>query len=451
LSIPPPVNGDAPDPRPARAAEQETPARLPLDGVTVVAVEQAVAAPFATRQLADLGARVIKVERPDGGDFARGYDHVVHGTSSAFLWLNRGKESVQLDLKDPAAAEDLHRLLERADAVVANLAPAALTRLGLDAAALRRRHPALIVCHISGYAPDGPLAAKKAYDALVQAETGLMSLTGTPSAPAKTGISIADIAAGSYAFSGVLASLRHRDITGEALPVHVSLFDALTEWMAHPLYYTLHSGNAPVPMGTSHPAIAPYGAFTAADGTSLLIAVQNEREWARLCAEVLDAAPLAEDPRFRSNSERVAHRAALDDELARRFAAYPSGALTARLDGAGIAWGRMTALADLPSHPELARDGRWLDTPTPGGNVRTLRPPGMPGGRTAEGGALPGLGQHTASVLAELDEPVARTAPGGLTRPVGPERPPEPPGPAGPGQLAEPPELAEPHTAEGES
>ncbi|NLU73633.1 CoA transferase [Streptomyces sp. HNM0575] len=388
---------------PAGEADGQAPtARLPLDGVTVVAVEQAVAAPFATRQLADLGARVIKVERPDGGDFARDYDHVVGGTSSAFLWLNRGKESVRLDLKDPAAVEDLHLLLERADAVVANLAPAALARLGLDADALHRRHPALIVCHISGYAPDGPLAAKKAYDALVQAETGLMSLTGTPSAPAKTGISIADIAAGSYAFSGVLAAIRHRDVTGEALPVHVSLFDALTEWMAHPLYYTLYGGNAPQPMGTSHPAIAPYGAFTAADGASLMIAVQNEREWARLCGGVLEAAHLATDPRFGSNTERVAHRAALDAELAGRFAAYASVTLTARLDDAGIAWGRMTALADLPSHSELARDGRWMDTRTPDGTVRTLRPPGVPGGRSAGGGALPGLGAHTDSVLAEL-------------------------------------------------
>ncbi|SCK57297.1 CaiB/BaiF CoA-transferase family protein [Streptomyces sp. WMMB 322] len=375
---------------------------LPLDGLTVVAVEQAVAAPYATRRLADLGARVIKVERPDGGDFARGYDQVVGGESSAFLWLNRGKESVQLDLKDPAAVEDLHLLLERADVVVANLAPAALGRLGLDAASLRQRHPGLIVCLISGYAPGGPLASKKAYDALIQAETGVMSLTGTPQAPAKVGVSIADIAAGSHALSGVLAAVRHRDRTGEALPVQVSLFDALTEWMAHPLYYTLHSGNAPVPMGTSHPAIAPYGAFTAADGDSLLISVQNEREWVRLCTDVLDAPALAGDDRFVSNTARVAERTALDAELADRFAAHTSRTLTARLDAAGIAWGRMTSLTDLPSHPELARDGRWMDTGTPGGTVRTLRPTGMPGGRTAEGGAVPALGAHTASVLAEL-------------------------------------------------
>lgn len=387
---------------PSSALADAARVRLPLDDVTVVAVEQAVAAPFATRHLADLGARVIKVERPDGGDFARGYDDVVHGESSAFLWLNRGKESVQLDLKDPAAVQDLHLLLERADVVVANLAPAALDRLGLDTGTLRERHPGLIVCLISGYAPEGSLAAKKAYDALIQAETGVMSLTGTAAAPAKVGVSIADIAAGSYAFSGVLAALRHRDVTGEALPVQVSLFDALTEWMAHPLYYMQHSGSAPVPMGTSHPAIAPYGAFTAADGVSLMIAVQNEREWPRLCTGVLDAPSLAADERFRSNSGRVAHRAALDAELACRFAVYTSAILTERLDDAGIAWGRMTTLPGLPSHPELARDGRWMETGTPGGPVRTLRPPGTPGGRSAGGGALPALGSHTASVLAEL-------------------------------------------------
>lgn len=381
------------------------PSRLPLEGITVVALEQAVAAPFATRQLADLGARVIKIERPDGGDFARGYDHTVHGESSAFLWLNRGKESVQLDLKDPARVEDLHRLLERADVVVANLAPAALQRLGLDAEALSHHHPDLIVCLISGYAPNGPLATRKAYDALIQAETGVMSLTGTPGAPAKAGVSIADIAAGSYAFSGILAAIRQRDVTGEALPVRVSLFDALTEWMAHPLYYTLYGGSAPTPMGTSHPTIAPYGAFVAADGTSLMVAVQNEREWARLCADVLEEPGLAADERFRSNPDRVANRAALDAALGARVGAYPSGTLTARLDAAGIAWGRMTEVADLAAHPELDRAGRWMDTRTEHGTVRTLRPPGVPGERIAENGGIPALGQHTASVLAELHPP----------------------------------------------
>lgn len=378
---------------------------LPLDDITVVAVEQAVAAPFATRQLADLGARVLKIERPDGGDFARGYDRTVHGGSSAFLWLNRGKESIALDLKDTTQRERLHRLLTDADVLVANLAPAAIGRLGLDAATLARRHPRLIVCLISGYAPGGPFASRKAYDALVQAEAGVMSLTGTPDAPAKVGVSIADIAAGSHAFSGVLAALRHRDRTGEALPVEVSLFDTLSEWMAHPLYYTLYGGSAPEPMGTSHPTIAPYGAFTAADGASVLIAVQNDREWARLCRDVLDSPGLGADPRFRTNHDRVVHRSALDAALGARFAARMPEQLTARLDAAGIAWGRMTRLADLPAHPELARPGRWADTPTEHGTVRTLRPPAAPGGRFAEGGRVPGLGEHTAAVLAEPDLP----------------------------------------------
>jgi crotonobetainyl-CoA:carnitine CoA-transferase CaiB-like acyl-CoA transferase len=377
--------------------------RLPLDGVTVVAVEQAVAAPFATRQLADLGARVIKIERPDGGDFARGYDTVVDGESSAFVWLNRGKESVQLDVKDPVGRETLDRLLTRADVLVVNLAPAALERLGLTAAALAPRHPQLVVCTVAGYPPGGPSRTKKAYDALIQAEAGLMSLIGAPGAPAKVGISIADIAAGSHAYSGVLAALRHRDRTGEALPVDVSLFGALAEWMAYPLYYTRYAGVAPVPMGTAHPTIAPYGAVTAADGRSIMIAVQNEREWVRLCTEVLDDAGLAADDRFCTNSRRVAHRAELDAALAAGFARHRTEVLVARLDAAGIAWGRLTQLADLAAHPELAPDDRWLTTGTPAGPVRTLRPTGAPGDRVAEGGAVPGLGEHTAAVLAELD------------------------------------------------
>ncbi|WP_219419188.1 CaiB/BaiF CoA transferase family protein [Pseudonocardia nigra] len=375
---------------------------LPLDDVTVVALEQAVAAPLATRQLADLGARVIKVERPDGGDFARGYDTVVQGQSSAFVWLNRGKESIQLDLKDDDGRDVLHRLLARADVLVANLAPTALERLGLTAAALAPRHPHLIVCTVAGYPVGGPSRHKKAYDALVQAEAGAMSVTGTPDGPAKVGISIADIAAGSYAFSGVLAALRHRDRTGEALPVDISLFGALTEWMAHPFYYAMHSGTAPVPMGTAHPTIAPYGAVTAADGQSVMIAIQNEREWVRLCAEVLDDAALATDPRFCSNSLRVAHRTELDAAVAAECARHTCDVLTARLDSAGIAWGRLTPLGELAGHPELAADGRWLPTPTPSGPVRTLRPPGIPGDRMAEGGAIPALGEHTAAVLAEL-------------------------------------------------
>ncbi len=285
--------------------------------------------------------------------------------------------------------------------LVANLAPAALERLGLTATALAPRYPRLVVCTVSGYGPGGPSAGKKAYDALVQAETGLMSLTGPAGAPAKVGISIADIAAGSYAFSGILAALRHRDRTGETLPVEVSLFGALAEWMAYPLYFTAHSGAAPVPMGTAHPTIAPYGAVTAAGGEQLMIAVQNEREWVRLCTAVLDDAALATDDRFRTNSRRVAHRTELDGALAVACAAHPVDVLIARLEAAGIAWGRLTELADLADHPELVPASRWLDTRTPAGTVRTLRPPGAPGGRIAGGGAVPALGEHTAAVLAE--------------------------------------------------
>jgi crotonobetainyl-CoA:carnitine CoA-transferase CaiB-like acyl-CoA transferase len=375
---------------------------LPLEDLTVVGLEQAVAAPYATRLLADLGARVIKVEHPEGGDFARAYDDVVGGLSSVFVWLNRGKESVQLDLRSAAGRDALEDLLGAADVVVANLSPRALASLGLDVETLGSRHPALIVCTISGYAPDGPQAERKAYDALIQAESGLMALTGWPGSPAKVGISVADIAAGSFAHSGILAALRHRDRTGEVLPVHVPLFGALSEWMAYPLYYTSHGGAAPEPMGTAHPTIAPYGAMPTADGGSLMIAVQNDREWRRLCTEVLDAPSLLENPRLASNALRVTHRAELDELVDEAFRAVPEAVLVERLESARIAWARLNQVTDLPRHPELTVPARWLDTPTPNGRVRTLSPVATPGGRVARGGAVPGLGQQTEAVLAEL-------------------------------------------------
>ncbi|WP_211127970.1 CaiB/BaiF CoA transferase family protein [Streptomyces yatensis] len=375
---------------------------LPLEDITVVGLEQAVAAPLATRRLADLGARIIKVEHPDGGDFARAYDDVVGGQSSVFVWLNRGKESVQLDLKNDADRAAFEEVLAAADVFVANLSPRALVDLGLDSEALCARHPGLIVCTISGYAPDGPQPGKKAYDALIQAEVGLMALTGWPDSPAKTGISVADIAAGSFAYSGVLAALRHRDRTGEALPVHVPLFGALTEWMAYPLYYTAHSGRTPAPMGTAHPTIAPYGAVPTAEGRHVMIAVQNEGEWRRLCTEVLDIPELLDDARLSSNALRVAHRAKLDELLERAFRTLPEAVLVERLEAARIAWARLNHVADLEHHPELAVPARWLDTRTPAGPIRTLTPVAAPGGRVARGGAVPALGQHTASVLAEL-------------------------------------------------
>jgi len=375
---------------------------LPLEDVTVVGLEQAVAAPFATRQLADLGARVIKVEHPVGGDFARAYDDVVGGQSSAFVWLNRGKQSVQLDLKSGDGRQALEEILARADVLVANLSPRALTALRLDIDTVRSRHPDLIACTISGYAPDGPHPEKKAYDALIQAEAGLMALTGLPGAPAKAGISIADIAAGSFAYSGILAALRHRDRTGEALPVAVSLFGALTEWMAYPFYYTAHGGRAPVPMGTAHPTIAPYGAVPTGDGTRVMIAVQNDREWRRFCADVLLRPEWSDDPRLRTNPLRVANREFLDALLDQTCGAVPETELVTRLEGAGIAWARLNGIEDLVRHPELAASSRWLTTTTPAGGVRTLAPVATPGDRHAGGGAVPALGEHTATVLAEL-------------------------------------------------
>ncbi|MCE0763223.1 CoA transferase [Pseudonocardia kujensis] len=376
--------------------------RLPLEDVVVVGLEQAVAAPYATRLLADLGARVIKVEHPEGGDFARTYDDVVGGLSSVFVWLNRGKESVQLDLKSAASREALEDLLGAADVVVANLSPRALAALGLGVEALGERHPGLIVCTISGYAPDGPQPERKAYDALIQAESGLMALTGWPDSPAKAGISVADIAAGSFAHSGILAALRHRDRTGEVLPVHVPLFGALTEWMAYPLYYTAHGGAAPEPMGTAHPTIAPYGAMPTADGGRLMIAVQNDREWRRLCSDVLRTPALLENPRLASNGLRVAHRAELDELVDAVFRTLPEAVLVERLEAADIAWARLNQVTDLAQHPELAVPARWLDTPTPNGPVRTLTPIATPGARVARDGAVPGLGQQTDTVLAEI-------------------------------------------------
>lgn len=376
--------------------------QLPLDDVVVVGIEQALAAPLATRQMADLGARVIKVERPEGGDFARGYDSAVGGMSSAFVWLNRGKESVELDLKSDDGVAALQGLLATADVLVANLSPRALAGLGLTSEDLAAQYPSLIVCTISGYAPSGSRAERKAYDALVQAECGLMALTGTADAPAKVGVSIADVAAGTNAYSGVLAALRHRDRTGEALPVHVSLFGALTEWMGYPLYYTMYGGTAPVPLGTSHPTIAPYGAVTCRDGERLLIAVQNEREWRRLCVDVLREPELADTPELSSNGRRVANRSLLDEALDRGFRQISGAEAEQRLEASQIAWSHLNTLEDLADHPELWRVEAWMETGTPTGTVRTLAPTAAPGGRHRHGGSVPALGEQTDAILAEL-------------------------------------------------
>ncbi len=380
----------------ARAAGQG----LPLDGVTVVSVEQAVAAPFATRQLADLGARVIKVERPGTGDFARNYDATVKGMASYFVWLNRGKQSLSLDLKTSAGQSVLTHLIDRADVFVQNLAPGAAARMGLSAATLRGRDERLIVCDISGYAPDGPMGDRRAYDLLIQCETGVLSVTGTPEAPAKAGISIADIAGGMYAFSSVLAALYARERTGAGAALQVSLFEALTEWMSAPMYYAMYTGTPPARTGTSHATIAPYGAFRTGGGGSVQLAVQNDREWRRLCQQVLGRPELAGDPRFATNAARVAARAELHREIEAALSPYPLEQVLARLDGAQIANGKLNTVGDLLAHPQL--EHRWAEVESPAGPVRALPSPVSTGGPAPALGAIPGVGEHTDEILAEL-------------------------------------------------
>jgi itaconate CoA-transferase len=385
---------------------------LPLDGVLVVALEQAVAAPFATRQLADLGARVIKIERPGGGDFARDYDHSVHGQASYFVWLNRGKESVELDVKSPRGQAVLAALLARADVFVQNLAPGAAARLGLGAAQLRARHPRLICCSVSGYGPDGPYQHKKAYDLLVQCEAGLLSVTGTPDQPAKAGISVADIAAGMYAYSGVLTALYERERTGHGSSVEVAMLDALGEWMSQPYYYSGYGGQPPRRTGARHASISPYGPYTAADG-QVFLGLQNEREWAVLCERILDRPELITDARFATNPDRVAHDGELTAIIEAALAQVPADQVIARLDAAGIASARLRTPAEFAAHPQLAARNRWREVDSPGGPVRALLPPVAADGREPAMGAIPALGQHTAAVLAELGFRPSSPGPGG--------------------------------------
>ena len=373
----------------------------PLDGLLVVALEQAVAVPFATRQLADLGARVIKIERAGAGDFARGYDTSVLGQASYFVWLNRGKESVELDVKSPGGQQAMAALLARADVFVQNLAPGAAERLGLDAAGLLARHRRLICCSVSGYGPDGPYAGKKAYDLLVQCEAGLLSVTGTPDAPCKAGISVADIAAGMYAYTGVLTALYERERTGRGSSFEVSLLDALGEWMTQPYLYTVYGGQEPRRTGARHASISPYGPYQARGG-EVFIGLQNEREWAVLCEKVLARSDLVTDERFATNPDRVKH----DDELTAIIedvlASMTPDEVVARLDAAGIANARLRTPAEFAAHPQLAARDRWREADTPGGPVRALLPPVTVPGREAAMGAVPALGQHTEAVLAEF-------------------------------------------------
>jgi itaconate CoA-transferase len=378
---------------------------LPLEGVTVVSCEQAVAAPLASRQLADLGARVIKIERPGGGDFARRYDRTVRGLSSHFVWLNRSKESVTLDLKDDDDRTSLLRLIDGADVFLQNYGPGAAERLGLGADQLRRTRPELICCSVSGYGTSGPLRDAKAYDLLVQAETGLVSITGTEDAPAKSGIPAADIAAGMYAFSAVLAALYHRSVTGEGATLHVNLFDSLLEWMGYPLYYTRYGGRQPRRTGTSHAAIAPYGTYRAGDGTAVVLSVQNEGEWLRFCEVVLQRPDLATAAEFSTQSDRVAHRSALDAQIDAALATMDGTELVRRLETAGIANARQRDLVDVIQHPQLTERERWVPLETPAGLIQALRPPIEWAGMDLRMDAVPEVGQHTNSVLSELAGP----------------------------------------------
>jgi itaconate CoA-transferase len=380
---------------------------LPLAGITVVSVEQAVAAPFATRQLADLGARVIKVERPGGGDFARRYDTTVHGQASYFVWLNRSKESLTLDLKSPRGIEILAELLADADVFVQNLAPGAATRMGLDAATLSEKYPSLIVCTITGYGSSGPWANRKAYDLLVQCQTGLVSLTGTPQETAKAGISVADIAAGMYAYSGILTSLYARATTGAARAVEVSLFDALAEWMGQPAYYTRYGGTQPPRAGVQHATIAPYGSYTAADGKDVLLAIQNEREWNALCEQFLGRPELVDDPRFATGSARVAHREELNAIVSQRFLEVDSGKAMAMLDDAKIANAGINSVGEFLTHPVLTERGRWRDVQIPGATVQALLPPANLAGIDPRMDPIPAAGQHTDEILTALGHSAA--------------------------------------------
>ncbi|MBB1595838.1 CaiB/BaiF CoA-transferase family protein [Achromobacter sp. UMC46] len=374
----------------------------PLDGITVVALEHAVAAPFASRQLADLGARVIKIERPGTGDFARGYDAAVHGQSSFFVWANRGKESLCLDLEHPAQRGVLQRLLGGADVFIQNLAPGAAQRKGLDFAALHAEFPRLIVCDVSGYGDSGPFREKKAYDLLIQAAAGLISVTGTPDAPARTGISIADISAGMYAYSGILTALLQRGRTGEGLRVEVTMLEALAEWMSYPLNAARYGGSPPARNGVAHPAIAPYGQYQAGDGKDIIFGLQNEREWGQFCAGVLQDPAIAQDERFSSNVLRVANRQALDARIAECFAPLSREDVLRRLDEAGIANSALNSMHDVWDHPQFAARGRWRDVATPAGPIRALLPPATLSGMEAAMGDVPALGQHTEAILAEL-------------------------------------------------
>ena len=383
----------------------------PLEGITVVSLEHAIAAPFCTRQLADLGARVIKVERPGAGDFARAYDSRVRGQASHFVWTNRSKESLTLDLKQPAALATLKALLGQADVLVQNLAPGAAARMGISFEALSKEHPKLIVCDISGYGDDGPYRDKKAYDLLIQSEAGMLSITGTPEEPSKAGNSMADIAAAMYAYTGIMAALLQRHKTGKGSHIDVSMLESLGEWMGYPLYYAFEGAPPPPRTAASHASIYPYGPFQAGDGGTVMLGLQNEREWKLFCEVVLHDAALAADPRFDSNARRNENRAPLKSLILATFAGLDTAQVVARLDQAQIANARMNSMADVWAHPQLKARERWQMVGSPAGDIPALLPPGRNNSFDYRMDAIPAVGQHTDAILRELgqgDEAIAR-------------------------------------------
>ena len=375
----------------------------PLKGITVVTLEHAIAAPFATRQLADLGARVIKVERPGVGDFARGYDSRVRGLASHFVWTNRSKESLTLDVKHAQAQQVLQRLIvEQADVLVQNLAPGAAARLGLSFETLSKIKPGLVVCDISGYGADGPYRDKKAYDLLIQSEAGLVSVTGTPETPSKAGLSMADIAAGMYAYTNILAALMQRQQTGQGQHIDISMLESLTEWMGFPMYYAFEGAAAPARSGASHATIYPYGPFPAGDGNTVMLGLQNEREWKVFCEKVLLQPELATQERFSSNAQRSALREELAALIAQAFSGLSADGVAQRLDAAGIANGQVNTMAQVWAHPQLAARERWCAVDTPAGEIPALLPPGSWELGPPRMDAVPALGQHTDAILAGL-------------------------------------------------
>ena len=374
----------------------------PLDGITIVALEHVIAAPFATRQLADLGARVIKIERPGGGDFARNYDERAQGMSSHFTWVNRSKESLTLDLKQDAALSILKKLLETADVFVQNLAPGAAARMGLSPDTLQAINPKLIYCNLSGYGEDGPYRDKKAYDLLIQSEAGLLSITGTPEVPSKVGISIADIAAGMYTYTNILAALLQRQKTGKGSVIDISMLEALGEWMGYPMYYSMDGASPPPRTGAAHATIFPYGPYQAGDGKTVMLGLQNEREWALFCEKVLNQPELANDPRFDKNFKRNENRTELTQIILKIFSTLTSEQVIAKLDEAQIANASLNDMHQFWAHPQLKARGRWASVDSPKGQISALLPPGVNNSYQYRMDKIPGVGEHTRTILNEL-------------------------------------------------